>query len=62
MNEKILKGGQIILTEQTSTWEVVSGTVLVYAALRKGQETGRRYFLTVWKKRFCRICFRIMTV
>ena len=46
MNEKILKGGQIILTEQTSTWEVVSGTVLVYAALRKGQETGRRYFLT----------------
>ena len=45
MNEIILKGGQIVLTEHTSTYLVLSGTVLVYAAVRKGEETGRRYFL-----------------
>lgn len=45
-SEIILKGGQIVLTENPSTYEVVSGTVLVYAAVRKGSETGRRYFLT----------------
>ncbi|MGI6069855.1 MAG: NHLP bacteriocin export ABC transporter permease/ATPase subunit [Blautia sp.] len=46
MNEVILKGGQVILTEDLSTYLVVSGTALVYAAVKKGSETGRRYFLT----------------
>lgn len=41
-----LKGGQILLTEKQSTYLVVSGTVLVYAAVKQGDETGRRYFLT----------------
>lgn len=46
MNEITLKGGQVLLTENQSTYHVTSGTVLVYAAVRKGEETGRRYFLT----------------
>lgn len=45
MNETILKGGQVILTENPSTYLVVSGTVLVFVALKNGEETGRRYFL-----------------
>lgn len=45
MQEIVLKGGQVILTEKISTYEVLSGTVLVYAAVKKGTETGRRYFL-----------------
>ncbi len=45
MSELVLKGGQILLTEDQSVYRVVSGTALVYAALRHGEETGRRYFL-----------------
>lgn len=45
MNEINLKGGQVILTEHMSTYQVISGTVLVYVALKKGEETGRRFFL-----------------
>lgn len=49
MNEKRIKGGEVILTERQSTFTVVSGTVLVYAAAKKEEETGRRYFLAEMK-------------
>lgn len=34
------------MTESLSTYAVEAGTVLVYIATKKGNETGRRYFLT----------------